>query len=596
MKKLFSLFIFFVFVNCVFAKAKLPNIRWVTNNRDPVFASPKAKVDGVLKSYLSTYPLTFRLYGPNSNATAFVGWNRLSCLSFGLVSMHPYSLNYIPELATHWAVMDDNRIVYYKLDPDVKWRDGKPVTADDYVFAYKMMLNKNIKAPFYHKYARERFEAVEKIDDYTLKVVGAYPSWRALYEFNLNPEPKHATRLDKNWVRRTNWEIPLCVGPYYISKTKRGRYIRLKRVENWWGDKKRYLKNRYNFSVIELKIIRDEKLAFEHFKKGNLSYYVPDSSIWAKETDFKAVKKGWIVKRKIFTKSPKARPGIYVNIKKGVVEDKNFRKALQHLLDFEKINKNLLYSSYVRLNSFFTGTQYENPNLKSYPYNPKKAKEYLKKAGWIKRGTDGILVNSSGERCSFVLTYGSQIWTKHLDIYREDLKKVGVEMKLRLVDGAKLLRDAAQKSFQSLVLRFSAGIYPAPEQIFHSDYAEKTNTNNLFSYGTRRMDKLLEIYQKNLNFKKRLKAVYEIEDIIKDEAFFIPFWTAPYYRVLYHNNLCHIKDYEPLYTSGFNDHMTWWYDEEKDEELKEKKRKDEAIVGVNDTIEVDPYGLIKKEE
>lgn len=575
--------------------AQLPkDIKWVTNDKAKPFASENAQIGGVLKTSMPSYPLTFRLYGPNSN-DGFATWNRVSCLNFSLVERHPYTLEHIPGLATHWAVMPDQKTIYFKLDPDVKFSDGTKVTADNYVFAYKMMLSKDIKDPYYNKYYKERFEKIEKIDDYTLMIKGAYASWQALDSFSISPEAKHAIKLDKNWVKKANWKSPVCVGPYKIGKVKKGRYVNLERVKNWWGDKKKFYKNRYNFQRINLKVIRDRVIAYEHFKKGNLSYFpVLTASIWAKDTDFEAVKKGWVVKRRIFTKSPEGKYGMVMNYKTPIFQDKNFRKALQHLFDFNKINKNLMHNSYVRQNSFWGGTAYEHPNLSSYPYNPKKAEEYLKKAGWTKRGPDGYLVNSKGERCSFTLTYGSATLGRHISIYVEDLKEAGVEMRLRLVDGAKAFRDGLDKNFQALLFSRSAGIYPSPEQYLHSDYAKTKSNNNVFSFANKKVDKLLEVYKKDLDVKKRMKAMHKIEEIVKEDAFYIPFWSAPFVRVLFWNNLGFIKDMEPRYASGFNEYHTYWFSPEKDKKLKEAMKKKSVMSETNPFVDYDPHHLIKK--
>ena len=58
----------------------------------------------------------------------------------------------IPALATHWAIADDHQTVYFRLDPEARWSDGKPVTADDYLFGYEMMKSKVIRDPWMNSY------------------------------------------------------------------------------------------------------------------------------------------------------------------------------------------------------------------------------------------------------------------------------------------------------------------------------------------------------------------------------------------------------------------------------------------------------------
>src|SRR6185312_5769777 len=112
---------------------------------------------------------------------------------------------------------------FLKLDPDAKWSDGHPITADDYVFTLKMMRSKEIVDPTYNLVAEQYYKSIDKVDDYTLRIVGTRPSWRPLYDYAVIwPSPAHATQLDKDWVTRTNNQPQLAVGPYVISDMVRG--------------------------------------------------------------------------------------------------------------------------------------------------------------------------------------------------------------------------------------------------------------------------------------------------------------------------------------------------------------------------------------
>ena len=139
----------------------LSNIEWTTNYDDPPIGDPTAKKGGTFYDFIQAYPLTFRLVGPNSNDDS-AGWRRSFSMHFSLTEIHPQTDNYIPWMATHWSIQDDMRTVYYKLDPDARWSDGKPVTADDYVFTWKMFLDENIVDPFYNRFAEERLRGSQE--------------------------------------------------------------------------------------------------------------------------------------------------------------------------------------------------------------------------------------------------------------------------------------------------------------------------------------------------------------------------------------------------------------------------------------------------
>ena len=185
---------------------------WETDNDEPPIGSDKAMRGGELNIGIGAYPLTFRLVGPNSN-DFFASWNRAFTSGFGLVGMHPVTDKFIPIMATHWSVQKDQKTIYFKLDPDAKFSDGHAITADDYVFTWKIMQSDFIVDPFWNSYAERYFQSVDKIDDYTLRVVGKQASWRPLVDYGgLWPTPAHATKLDKDWVNRTTNQYQIAVG------------------------------------------------------------------------------------------------------------------------------------------------------------------------------------------------------------------------------------------------------------------------------------------------------------------------------------------------------------------------------------------------
>jgi len=95
----------------------------VQRGRPPI-GSAQALRGGTLNTSMEAYPLTFRLVGPNSN-DAFAGWNRRFTQNFTLVTRHPVTDRFMPWMATHWSVQDDQRTIYFRLDRDARFSDGR---------------------------------------------------------------------------------------------------------------------------------------------------------------------------------------------------------------------------------------------------------------------------------------------------------------------------------------------------------------------------------------------------------------------------------------------------------------------------------------
>ena len=572
--------------------AELPkDIKWETNNDDPPIGDSKALKGGTLYFYMDDYPLTFRLMGPNSN-DAFASWNRAYTMDFALVALHPTTDRFIPLMATHWFIQSDQQTVYYKLDPDARWSNGRPVTADDYVFCWEMMQSPHIVDPFYNNYVKEYLKLVEKIDDGTLKVVGQRPSWRPLYDYNLWPMPRHAIKLGPDWVKEANNTPQVAAGPYVVTEAVPGQKVVFTRNKEWWGYKKHYLQGMFNVDQIVLKVIPYER-TLVYFKKGEISLLpVGIAKVWAEEMDFEALKKGWAHRKRVFLQIPSGIGGLHMNLEAPIFQSKDFRKAMQYLFPFEVINDKLMYNSYYRLVSAFEGTEYANPDLKPYGFNPQKAREYLEKAGYKKRGSDGILVNDKGERAAFTVIFGDKTFERHLTVVKEKYKMAGVEMNLKLLEGATAFNRGLERKYEMIETGRVGGYYPEPNQYFHSRFKGVTNNNNIWGYGTPETDKLIETYMYDLDKTKRLEAMHKLDAIIQDEAFYIPFWDAPYIRILYWDYICWPDFYFPKRTQQISDFQVFWIDPAKETRLKEAMAAGQSL-GEDTVVDIDPYGIKK---
>ncbi|MCK5836932.1 MAG: ABC transporter substrate-binding protein, partial [Desulfobacula sp.] len=169
--------------------AVLPEtIQWLTNASDPVFSSKKAQKGGIFHSAITSFPMTFRVVGPDSNGSfrSAILDNQLS-----LINIHPNTGHILPELATHWAFGTDKKTMYFKLDTDARWSDGTPVTAWDYVYTLEFMRSEHIIAPWYNDYYTKEIEAVIVYDAYTIGVISTRAVPDLYLKLGIVPTPRH---------------------------------------------------------------------------------------------------------------------------------------------------------------------------------------------------------------------------------------------------------------------------------------------------------------------------------------------------------------------------------------------------------------------
>ena len=588
------------------------DIVWETDNDEPLIGSEKAIRGGRLNGAIYAYPLTFRLMGPNSN-DSFAHWNRAFTMAFGLVGMHPVTDKFIPLMATHWSVQSDQKTIYFKLDPDARWSDGEPITADDYVFTLEMMKSKAIVDPFYNSYAERYFQSIDKIDDYTLRIVGTRPSWRPLVDYGgIFPTPAHKTVLDDTWVTRTTNEPQIAIGPYTVSNVERGTSVTLKRNPNWWGDKKRYFIGMYNFDEIHLRVIQPER-ELDYVRLGELDMMLEGTARnWNESYTFPAVNNGWLKRARIFVDMPDGISGLNMNLDAPIFKNKDFRIALQHLFNFDRLNRNLMYNEYFRKKSFFEGTEYANPDLQGYEFSSEKAREHLERAGyrrpaenqgtWAKlwnvayglvftrSDTDEILVNDKGEKATFTLIYAAKGLERHLTVVQQDFRRAGVDMKLQLLEPGTMFQRALESKFEMVNLGMSGGLYPEPRQYLHTEFKNATNNNDFWNFGTPEVDDLIKIYEESLDAEARRQAMWKIDQTVHDEAFYLPFWSAPYIRVVYWDYVQWPEFYLPRRTQTLTDWMVYWIDPEKKAALAEAQRTNKAYP-LDENLDKDFYNV-----
>ncbi len=524
------------------AEVKLPeypahplpaNLVWETNIDAPTFASPEAKKGGIFRTFILSFPLTLRTVGPDSNGS-FRPY-LLDSLP-GLVELHPNTLEWIPGMATEWAYGEDGKTVFYRINPAAKWSDGKPVTADDFVFTRDFMLSEFIVDPWSNNYYKEEIVEVKKYDDLTFSVTGASvkPKGDLLYYYSIQPTARHFHKLDEKWVNDYNWLVAPNWGPYQISRVEKGKFIEFSLKQDWWGKDLRYYQNRFNVEKINVSVIRDIETAYRHFLRGELdSFSLIMPNFWYDKTDDMVYKNGYVNRIWFYNELPQPKQGMYLNTDYELFKDENVRFGFSHSMNIQLMIETVLRNDYQRMNSFHEGSgEYSNLDIVARGFDLQKADEYFAKAGWQQRGPDGIRVKD-GQRMSASITYSIQAHTDRLVVLKEEAKKAGVELTLNLFDNSSAFKNILEKKHQIAWMAWSASYRPEFWEHFHSENAHKPQTNNITNTDNPEMDALIERFKVSTDEAERKAISREVQQKIHDIGAFIPTYKVPYTREAY---------------------------------------------------------------
>lgn len=436
----------------------------------------------------------------------------------GLLTRDSETYDWKPRLAEKWEVSKDNKTFTFFLRKNAVFHDGKPVTAEDVKFSFDAIFEPKYEAAHLRPYY-EGLAKAEVVDAHTIKFTA-----KDLYFKNfesaatLTVIPKHIYS-DVEKSKKMNRQL-ICSGPYSLAKFDRGQLITLKKNDKWWGVNDPVYKGTYNFDSITMRFYKDENVQLERAKKGELDYIDLRIEAFMKKTEGAPWGKT-VIKHKVENSAPKSYGFVGWNFRKELFQDKNVRIALAHLLNREEMNKKFRYGMSDLANGAVYIRSEFNPGNKAIEFNPKKAQELLSKAGWTDLDKNGVLektVNGKKSEFKFTLIYPNKDVEKYWTLYREDLKKAGIDMELKYLEWNSFLKLVDEGNFDAVTMAWGGGsVEPDPKQIWHSSGAVPGGSN-FIAYKNPEVDKLIDEARVEPNKAKRVVKLKEVYKKIAEDA------------------------------------------------------------------------------
>ena len=200
-------------------------------------------------------------------------------------------------------------------------------------------------------------------------------------------------------------------------------------------------------------------------------------------------------------------------------QDKRVRQALTYAINKESIIQGVLLGlGVVATGPYKPDSWVYNPHVKRYPYNLEKAKELLKEAGWEDSDGDGILDKDGRPFAFSILTnQGNTQRTNAGVIIQADLKKVGIEVNVRIVEWAAFLKEFInKKNFEAVILGWSVPQDPDQYDVWHSTKTKETELN-FVSYNNPEVDRLLDLGRHTFDLEKRKEYYYKFQEILAED-------------------------------------------------------------------------------
>lgn len=457
------------------------------------YANPDAPKGGTLRqaaigSYDSLNP--YAIKGKAAQGLAYVHDRLMARVWDEAFTMYPL-------IAEKVDVPEDRSAITFFLNKKATFQDGSPITADDVIFSFETLRDQgrpNMRRVY------KLVSKVDKIDDHTVHfALGEGHDRETIMILAMMPV------LSKTWWSGRNFDsstldTPVASGPYKVATLDPGRSITYERVPNYWAADLPVNKGQYNFNRIVFDYYRDDTVAFEAFKSGQIDLRREwDANKWAKGYDIPAIQSGALVKETLQHGRPERVNSLIFNMRRPPFDDIRVREALGLSLDFKWLNDNLFYGLYKQVNSYYPNSLLAasgmpddlqlkilepfKADLPESVFGPapqppstgtpelmrenlRRADELLKDAGWIIK--DGKRVNAkTGAPFTFEVLLGSPDDEKLALSFTRGLKRLGITSNVRVLDAAAFLGRLNEYDYDMVLYYWLSTLSPGTEQILY---------------------------------------------------------------------------------------------------------------------------------
>ena len=558
------------------------------------YVNPTAPKGGTLRLAVDGTFDSFNSFIPKGNAASTGSVETLLVNS----ADEPFTAYGLVAKTMEWPA--DRSWVIFNLRPEARWHDGTPVTADDVVWSFETLVEKGM--PFY-RYYYSAIDSAEALNTHRVRFNFKESGNQELplITGQLPVLPKHY------WESRdfsaTTLDPPLGSGPYRIQKFEAGRYIVQERVTDYWGANLPVRRGMNNFDIIRTEYFRDATPIRLALKAGDIDFRLENQSkAWADDYNVAVVDKGLLNKEMVPHRQPTGMQAFVMNTRRTLFQDPRVRQALGYAFDFEWSNRTLFNGQYTRTTSYFSNSELASSGLPEgaelallehyrgripdtvfnqafkIPVtdgsgrpreNLRKATALLKSAGWSVR--DLKLINeATGVPFRFEVLLSSKAFERIVLPYTQNLKLLGIEAKIRLVDRTQYMERYRQKDFDMLVAVWGQSETPGNEQreYWGSDAADSIGSRNLAGIKDPVVDELIELLVKSDSREQLNVRTRALDRVLLWGHYVVPHWHIRADRVLYWDKFS--RPATPVRSGVMR--SRWWYDTQKAAALEQARQ------------------------
>lgn len=419
----------------------------------------------------------------------------------------------VPAVAESWDVSQDGTVYTFHLRHGVKFQNGREVKAADFQYSFERLMDpKEAAQPVdllqdvvgvkaYQAGTAKHISGIKVIDDYTLQITLKSINVDFLY----NLAQVGAEVVPQEVVKKLGRDFglePVGCGPFKFVSWK-GNVIVLEAFKDYYGGRP-YV----------------DKLIFQAMGESSAMAAAFD----AKDIDLNLVTVAQYAQyKKSMPQLLVEAPELYTrligfNMEWGPFKDKRVRQAFNYAIDKKTVvEKYLQGKAYTATGYFPPSMSAYNPTLKGYTYDPAKAKELLKEAGY----PNGFEVE--------ILGTGNLSWgIPAVEAVAPYLEAVGIKVKPTQLESGTMYDRITKGDFQAFI--WSLGGYASP--VLYINRYTSTHSRaagNLMAYKNPAFDTIMGLASNEMSFDERMDLLRAAEAVFVDDP---PCWFFNYNRAV----------------------------------------------------------------
>jgi peptide/nickel transport system substrate-binding protein len=341
-----------------------------------------------------------------------------------------------------WIVRPDGSMqTTHKLRPGIRWHDGTPLTAEDFVFALAVTMSPDL--PIASRAVAAHISQIQAPDPATVVIdwSDTYPLADVIAQPDLGPLPAHLLRSTFDTDKELFQRIPywgrefVGVGPYRLADWELGSHLVLRAYDGFFG-------SRPKIETITFRFIPDESTAITNFLSrtvdGGFRSLDFNKVMFVKDEWERAGQRPLIIVQPTYWRQMdiQYRPELS---KLPELMDVRVRRALLMAIDRKSISDAVYFGMAPVADTFIPSDDVKwdwvKEGVTSYPFDSRRALQEMAVVGW-RRGGDGSVVNAAGERVTIPLqtTQGGQ-WESEIDIVAGNWRDIGFAVDQYVIPG-----------------------------------------------------------------------------------------------------------------------------------------------------------------